>query len=153
MKRFLILFLFLSLLVTAGGCSLQTRQDQVLESLGEYGSKQIWTHGEFQDYTDHGIYTYSSIALEQNEYFTEVSDEDVETLHTFLDDFENWVGIFRNYDPNDQLVMNYAFDRSVIDAADYFYLYQDPEQPQFSCYDLWIIDSQTNTLYYFHSNI
>lgn len=153
MKRLLLLILTFALLMTITACVVQTRQDNVLDSLGKYENKQFWAHGEFQDYTDFGKYSYSSISIDQNNYFTMVSAAHIETIHAFIDDFEGWVDTFRNNDPNDELALNYSFDRSIIDATDYFYIYEGKNYSKFGCYDIWFFDSQTKVLYYFHNNI
>lgn len=153
MKR-LFLSAFLILLTLAMvSCGVQTRQDKVLDSLGRYDSKQVWTHGEFQDCTDFGIYSYPSVYIDQNESFKKVSTADMETICEFIDNFEKWIDTFRSNDSDDELVSNYSFDRSMIDGEDYFYLYEKENYPKFGCYDLWFFDSQTNILYYFHNNI
>jgi hypothetical protein len=125
----------------------------VLNSLGRYESKQLWTHGEFQDYTDFGLYSYSSAKLNDNQYFKLVSETDIELLYAFVDNFEQWIETFRSNDPDDELVANYAFDRSLIDTEDYFYIYEGENYSKFGCYDMWIFNAQTYTLYYFHHNI
>ena len=153
MKRLFVLVLsaIFTLMITA--CGIQTRQDKVLNSLGKYESKQVWTHGEFQDYTDFGIYTFSVVELNGSSYFSAVAESDIETITAFVDNFENWINCFENSDPTDELVLNYSFDRSIVDAGDYFYIYEGENYPKYGCYDLWIFDTQTNTLYYFHNNI
>ena len=157
MKRFLpkalIVILIPILVMTVIFCSIQTRQEKVLKSLGKYDSKQVWTHGEFQDYTDFGKYSYSSAKIDPNEYFEKVSTTDAETICAFIDDFEDWIDTIRNNDPTDELVSNYSFDRSMMDAEDYFYIYEDEDYSKFGCYDVWFFDSQTKNLYYFHNNI
>ena len=151
MKKCLPLLLSLALLLNA--CGLQSRQDPVLASLGQYEAKEFYTSGGFQDYTDFAKYTYSSADLEDNPYFAPVSSEDRDTLGLFLDDFENWIETIRWSDPDNEVVVNYAFDRSLIGTGDYFYIYEDGDYPKFGCYDVWFLDGQTKVLYYFHSNI
>lgn len=153
MKRFAIALCVSLVLISAALSSVPTRQDKVLASIGKYDEKQLWTHGAFQDYTDFGIYTYPAADLKDNPYFLKVSPRDMQTISAFLDDFENWVSVFRNNDPADELAGNYRFDRSVIDTEDYVYIYEEDRSFPFECYDLWLYDSQSNTLYYFHNNI
>lgn len=153
MKRLALSILMIILTLTTTSCGIQTRQDEVLSSLGKYDSKQVWTHGEFQDYTDFGKYSYSSVSIDRNIYFQKVSTTDTQTICAFINNFEDWIDTFRNNDPNDELVSNYSFDRSIIDTEDYFYIYEGENYPQFGCYDVWFFDSQTKILYYFHNNI
>ena len=89
MKRLLIMVLVITLVFGATSCGIQTRQDKVLSSLGKYDSKQVWTHGEFQDYTDFGKYFYASVNIDQNNYFQKVTSTDTETICSFIDNFEN----------------------------------------------------------------
>lgn len=153
MKRLTVLILALLMLLSATACSVQTRQNKILTSVGEYKSKQLWSHGEFQDYTDFGIYAFSAVNVEDNAYFSAVAVDDVETICAFIDNFEKWIETFKNNDPDDDLVLNYSFDRSAIDIDDYFYIYERENYPKYGCYDLYFFDTQTNKLYYFHNNI
>ncbi len=139
------------LLLTA--CGVETRQEQVLSSLGRWDSKSFYTSGGFQDYTDFAVYAYSAAELTDNPYFSPLTGEDMEALTAFLDDFEHWLEVIRGSHPGNEVVVNYAFDRSSLDTGDYFYLYEDEAYPKFGCYDLWFFDSQSGMLYYFHSNI
>ena len=150
-----IIALLLSLVLTLGmaGCVFESRQSQVLDTLGDYEQKQLWTRGEFQDYTDFGIYQCESPDLEDNAYFRQVTQADIETICGFLDNYEQWIETFRNDDPDDDLVQNYHFDRNILDTQDYFYIYNHYEEEPYWNYDLWVFDSQTNVLYYFHNNI
>ena len=153
MKRFFLLSIVAALLLTMSACGLESRQDQVLNSLGRLDSKEFYTSGGFQDYTDHGKYTYSDAAPESSPYFNPITPADREILWTFLDNFENWIDTIGYSDPTNEVVVQYAFDRSIVDDKDYFYIYEGENYPKFGCYDIWIFDTQANTLYYFHSNI
>lgn len=153
MKRLFLLALSIIFILMTTACGIQSRQDEVLYSLGRYESKQVWTHGEFQDYSDFGKYSYSSISIDQNPYFQIVLAADVDTIYTYIDNFEGWIDAYRNNDPNDELVINYSFDRSIIDTEDYFYIYEGENYPKYGCYDVWVFDVQTKVLYYFHNNI
>lgn len=153
MKRLRLPICLFALLVLLSSCGVQTRQDKVLGSVGEYDAKQFWTHGEFQDYTDFGMYSYSAASLGKNQYFTIVSETNRVTICEFIDDFEKWIDTIRNNDSDDELVLNYSFDRAIIDTEDYFYIYEGENYSKFGCYDVWFFDTQTNVLYYFHNNI
>ncbi len=131
----------------------QTLQEQVAESIGQYDNKEIWTHGGFQDYTDYGIYSYTSANLNNNQYFKPVTYSDSEKIKEFIDNFEGWVDVFKEDDPDDELVSNYNFDRSIIDTSDYFYIFEKDYDIEFAYYDVYFFDVQTNVLYYFHNNI
>lgn len=153
MKRLISCFIIIIMLFALASCSVQTREEMVCSTIGKYDSKEFYTHGGFQDYTDFAKYSFSAVNFENNPYFTAVSEPDIETLCSFIDNFESWVGTFRDNDPNDELATNYSFDRSIIDTEDYFYIYENENYSKFGSYDVWIFDTQTNVLYYFHNNI
>ena len=153
MRRLIVLALVLLFFLSISACSSISRQDEVLASVGRYENKQFWTHGGFQDYTDFGVYTFSAVKLNDNEYFSTVAEDDIETIGAFVDNFENWVDAIKRNAPYDELVLNYSFDCSIIDTDDYFYIYEKENYPKYGCYDLWFFDTQTNNLYYFHNNI
>ena len=153
MKRFLLLALVLSLLICTTSCGLKTRQEEMIDFLGKPESEQIWTHGEFQDYADFGIYYYPALNIENSKDFAKVSPEDMETLGLFLDNYEQWIAAVESNDPEDELVVNYAFDRTIIDTEDHFYIYTKDEDHPLYDYDIWFFDSQSKTLYYFHANL
>ncbi len=153
MKRFLLLALVLSLLLCTTSCALKTRQEEMIDFLGKPESEQFWTHGEWQDYVDFAIYYYPALNIEKSKDFAQVSPEDMETLGLFLDNYEQWIAAFAQDDPEDELVVNYAFDRGIMDTEDHFYIYvKDDDHPLYH-YDVWFFDSQTKTLYYFHANL
>ena len=153
MKRLSLMFCLLTLLISMVACGFQTREDKVLASLGKYESEQFWTSGEFQDYTDFGVYTYDSVDIEKSKCFTKASESNIKILCAYVDDFERWISASSDQDSPDSLARNYTFDRSIMDTEDYFYKYEKDSHSKFECYDVWFFDSQTKTLYYFHNNI
>lgn len=153
MKRFLMLITAAIIMISTIGCSIESRQEQVRSSLSSCEPIAFYTSGGFQDYTDFGMYTCSTTDLESNPYFTPVTSSDQEVLRVFWDDFEDWIEIIRSSDPQNEVVVHYAFDRSIADTGDFFYIYEDPDYHKFGNYDIWFLDSQTNVLYYFHNNI
>ena len=153
MRRTFTLLLALSIMLSLAACIFQTRQGAVLDSIGKCEKKQFWTHGAFGDYTDFGIFTCQSTGIEKSSYFSKVSQEDIGVICEFIDNYESWIEAVRENDPAHALVLNYRFDRSILDIEDYFYIYEGEDYPKFGCYDIWIFDSQTNVLYYFHNNI
>lgn len=150
-KSLLLLLVFLIIIALFAYCALQTEHDKVLRSLGKPDSEQFWSHGSFQDYTDFGIYTFSSADLD-NKYFQKISEPDIEALYGYFDDFEKWVNLFKENEPNDELASNYSFERSAIDTNDYFYIYEKDESSKYENYSVYFYDTQTNKLYYFHNN-
>ena len=127
-------------------------KDPILSSLPAYDSREFYSSGGFQDYTDYGKYTYRIYekTLMENPYFRKVTDADIPKLEAYLDDFENWVAICEDFPQ-----ASYDFDRASLEAGDYYYIlnrYEEPEK-EFWCYDLYYFDLDTGILYYFHSNI
>lgn len=132
--------------------------DKVLFSLGKYDDYVFYTHGEFQDYTDYAKYYYSSVNIDNNKFFTKIKKSDFTKINEHLDDFEDWIETFKSNDASCEIVVNYDFDREIIDTNDYIYI--DSEKYTWEDgitslvnYNVYFFDSQTLVLYYFHNNI
>ncbi len=133
-------------------------QKSVLVSLPDCESKEFYTSGGFQDYTDYAKYFYDSITvedLESSEYFTVTTDEDVEEILLHIDDFEGWVEAVGG-----ELKENYDFDRSIVTVGDYFCIETKDGEPigqgfyeKFDNYSVYYFDVDAQILYYFHNNI
>ena len=155
-KPTVITLLLIILISTLSSCTAP--EDKVLNSLGEYKSKEIYTEGAFQDYTDYAKYYYNSVDFTDNEYFSKIGQADIDVLNEHLDDFESCIEAHGYNDASSEIVVNYDFDRSLIDSEDYLYI--DSEKHTWNDgytslvnYDVYFFDTQTNTLYYFHNNI
>lgn len=162
MKRLLIsllvvLFSLLAALVTVVvaltiffGVTAPT--DPVRESLPDYISKEFYSSGGFQDFTDYGKFTYSlsEEVLEENPYLRPVTEADLEVIFGYLDNFENWVALC-----TDLPAGCYDFDRSLMGEGDYFYIHNTYTEPDklYWDYTLYYFDSASGILYHFHSNI
>ena len=160
MKKTWTLILIASFLTLAlFACAVP--EDKVLNSLGKYKSHEFYTEGAFQDYTDYAKYYYDSVDFADNEYFTKIEQYDTDNLNEYLDDFERWIECYRRNDASREIVVNYDFNRNLIDENDYVYIYfkhynfdsGDYNDMKFYNYDVYFFDTQTNTLYYFHNNI
>ena len=132
--------------------------DKVLDSLGKYKGHEFYTQGEFQDYTDYAKYYYDSVDFTDNKIFSKIQQADLDTLNEHLDDFESCIASYRENDETHEIVVNYDFDRSLIDCEDYLYIESkkhtwDDGYTSLVNYDVYFFDTQTNTLYYFHNNI
>jgi hypothetical protein len=136
--------------------------DRALDSLGEYRSCEYYSEGAFQDFTDYAIYYYDSVDFTENEYFSKIEQSDMDDINEHLDDFESWIETYRGWDATREIVVNYDFDRSLIDSEDYLYIYSETDTvtwddgtttTYFTNYDIYFFNIQTNTLYYFHNNI
>ena len=148
-KTFAFLLILLTLLLSA--CSAP--KDEVLESLGEYKSKEYFTSGGFQDYTDYAKYTYEDVDFSENVFFNKISSNSLNDLTDHIEDFEKWVQIIKEAEPQNKVVLNYDFDVAVISDNDYLHIYDDPDCPELGNYDVYFFDTETMTLYYFHNNI
>ena len=149
----LVCFLFL---LSITSCAVP--EDKVIASLGEYEKKEFFTSGGFQDYTDYAKYYFNSANAKENQYLNKIQDADFAIINTHLDDFEGWIETIRNSDPSSEVVVNYDFDREIIDTEDCFYI--DSEEHTWSDghtslvkYNIYLFDTQTQVLYYFHNNI
>lgn len=157
MKKTLILFLIAVCLFTLlAACVIP--KNKVLTSLGEYRDHEFYSEGEFQDYTDYAKYYYASVDFTDNKYFSKIEPSDLDELNLHLDDFERWIETYRRGDASREIVVNYDFDRSLIDGEDYLYIDSETHTDDYGTmwfynYDIYFFDTQTNTLYYFHNNI
>ncbi len=149
MKKLLFIFTAIIVLLLSA-CAVVT--DKVLLSLGSYESKEYYTSGGFQDYTDYAKYTYKNINVEQNKYFKRIDDLNQWNLILHIENFEEWIEAIADTDPENEVVVAYDFDMSLISNADYYYIDKEPDSG-YENYDVYFIDIETNTLYFFHNNI
>lgn len=131
-------------------------EDEVVASLGKVSSKEYYSSGGFQDFTDYGIYQFTNSRIEDNEYLKPMTEENMATFSNYLEDFEGWVEL---HDHTEELYLHYDFDSSIVDTEDYFYLYTNPDYPTYGAnnicgsYNMYFFDTQSETLFYFHNNI
>lgn len=154
-KMVIVLYLFVFVLSAA---SCKVPEDKVIVSLGEYENRVFFTSGGFQDYTDYAKYYYTSVEVADNQYLAKIQENDLTAINTHLDDFEEWIEVLKDGDASREIVVNYDFDRGIIDTEDYIYI--DSEEyiwsdghRSFVKYNLYFFDTQTQVLYYFHNNI
>ena len=155
-KSTVIILLLIFLISTLSSCI--ALEDKVLNSLGEYRSCEFYTCGGFQDYTDYAKYYYDSVDFTDNKYFSIIEQFDIDALNEHLDNFESCIEAHGYSDASSEIVVNYDFDRSLIDSEDYLYIdsekhTRDDGYTLLVHYDVYFFDTQTNTLYYFHNNI
>lgn len=134
--------------------------DPVIASLGKAMSVQRYSCAGFGDSTDFGIYTFPGASPGESEYFKPVTAESKTELLGYIDKFEQVIDSLRDGDEGADLVNNYRFSRDDIDGSDYLYIYDREGKPigdgaysKYDYYNVYFFDSQTTTLYYFHSNI
>ena len=155
-KQIAVVLVCVVLLLSISSCGVP--EDKVLVSLGKYEENEFFTSGGFQDYTDYAKYFFTSANVVDNKYLNKVQETDFTTINTHLDDFEGWIETIKASEPSSEVVVNYDFDREIIDTEDYFYI--DSEEHTWSDghtslvrYNIYLFDSQTQVLYYFHNNI
>ena len=155
-KQIAVVLVCAIFLLSAASCTVF--EDKVLASLGQCKKEEFFTSGGVQDYTDYAKYHYTSINMDENAYFKQITETDFTAINTHLDDFEGWIETIGDSEPSNEVVMNYDFDRSIIDTEDYFYI--DSEEhtwedgiTAFVRYNIYLFDTQTQVLYYFHNNI
>lgn len=164
MRRALVLILIIMLTLTACGVSTLP-EDKVIASLPAYKTRQFYTSGGFQDYTDYGIYTFDQISEEDisyNDYFWLISDNNWEFVVSLMDDYESWVQLTKKNEPDSQLAKNYNFDRSCMNRGDYICIMGKDESRLndtvditeiYWNYNIYFFDVESMTLYFFHNNI
>ena len=159
-KNIMLCVCFFAVVVSLSAC--KAPEDKILMSLGEYESRVYCTEGEFQDFTDYAKYYYDIVDFTENEYFNKIQESDLTKINEHLEDFESWIETYRENDSSREIVVNYDFDRSIIDNEDYFYIDSETfttawddgtTTTTLSNYDVYFFDTQTQILYYFHNNI
>lgn len=133
-------------------------EDKVIASLGKYEKHEFFSSGGFQDYTDYAKYYYTTAKVADNKYLKKIQETDLDIINTHLDDFEGWIETIKRTDASNEVVVNYDFDRGIIDAEDYFYIDSeehtwDDGHTSLVKYNIYLFDTQTQVLYYFHNNI
>lgn len=126
--------------------------DPVLEYLPKYETREFYTSGGFQDYTDYAKYTFGekTLDLEGHPNLRFVTREDIAEIEDYLDNFEGWVAICQDF-PQE----SYDFQRDWLKEGDFFYIQHryEGEEKKFWSYNVYYFRLEDQTLYYFHSNI
>ena len=155
-KQIAVVLVCVVFLLSINSCAVP--EDKVIASLGKYEKYEYFTSGGFQDSTDYAKYFFSSANVVENKYLNKIQETDYAIINTHLDDFEGWIETIKDSYPSCEVVVNYDFDREIIDVEDYFYI--DSEELTWSDgytslvrYDIYLFDTQTQVLYYFHNNI
>lgn len=157
MKKLALLLIVVVVVLFTLGC---VSGDSVVGSLPAYDNREYYIDASWQDSTDYGKYFYSSIdkaILENNHYFSEVSEIDVQVLLAHIENFESWVYASER---EDEVSENYDFDKSIVSVGDYFYIKTLHGQPigqgtygRFDNYTVYYFDVEAQILYLFHNNI
>ena len=51
----------------------------------------------------------------------------MKNIDTYLEDYEGWIDSIKEVEPTNELIVNYDFDREIIDTEDYFFIRSDQE--------------------------
>ena len=159
-KKICVFTCLLGIILSLVSC--KAPEDKALFSLGEYKNHVYYSEGGFQDYTDYAKYFYGSVNFKGNKYFTKINESDLTKIYEHLDDFETWIETYKEGDSTCEIVVNYDFDRAIIDKDDYIYIDSEKftttwdngtKTSTLVNYDVYFFDTQTQVLYYFHNNI
>lgn len=146
MKKIIRFFVPILLMLCLNSCSFD---NFVVASLPKYESKDFYTSGGWQDFTDYAKYTYDDISEKQvskSRYFKKIAtDTDIDMILNYIDDFEGWVETCGG-----ELKENYDFDKTVICQDGYFYI---KSGSTLNNYDVYYFDLDKSILYFFHNNI
>lgn len=152
MKCVTSILLMAALITGLCGC---TYIDPVVNLLTAYQSKDFYTSGGFQDYTDYAKYYYEGVdaqMLQRTGRFQEITEGDLATIISYIQDFECWVATVGG-----EVQENYDFDRSMLCAGNFYYIKSkyESEGPErrFWNYNVYYFDLDAQILYYFHNNI
>lgn len=161
-KLFYVLAVLIISALCLGGCMnaeyyLTSMDDEVLASLGKYDSREYYTSGGFQDYTDYAIYKYNDVNLEENGFFEHITAGNKIELIDYIENFEGWIETIGESDSENEVVKAYNFSADLITEDDYVYIEDrcatDDLYEKFENYNVYFFDTGTNTLHYFHNNI
>ena len=152
-KKFCKALLWAVMALLLAGCS---GEDAVISALPRYETREFYTSGGFQDFTDYGVYTFNSISVDDltsTGYFSEADSEDVTELLEYIANFKEWVAA-----EGGELEENFDFQASIVSEGDYIYIdtKYDPSglyHGKFDHYNIYFFDVEQMTLFYFHSNI
>ncbi len=124
----------------------------ILKELPIYRSKEIYSYGFWQDYTDYGKYFYKNVSeedMESAESFKKVTKEDAEEIFKYIDGYESFINNFGS-DGIESIKEVFDFDKSVIDTGDYYYI-SNGNSYTFFC--MYYFDTDSQILYYFYNDI
>ncbi len=151
-KRVLCLACILLILLT-GGCR-GTLPGTLIPK--EYADAELHFDPEgIQDHTDFCIYRYESIdAFDKIPQYQKVKEKDIEEIKGYLQNFKSFMEAQNR-------LSEYTFDETGLTAGDLFFVEtkegekigEDSQYEKYDHYTLYLLDVDTKTLYYFHTNI
>ncbi|MBR5545243.1 MAG: hypothetical protein IKU66_07190 [Clostridia bacterium] len=156
----IIIILIVSLIFAIPTTDTSFHTNEVIDSVGVVVLEDYYSSGGWQDYTDYAKYYFENPDIENNEYLTHMTENDIEDLIFYVDIFEDWLDILPNELSSMKLIKNYDFDKSIISANDYCYIDDytsvDPNlelETEPASFNIYFYDIESETLYYFHNNI
>ncbi len=149
-----ILFAILSIFVTIWSINYDknniSQEEEILYSLGEEYKCINSCFIGVRDYVQYIEYEFNDANIKNAKKLQTLEDET--ELLLYIDDFNNWIKPHK-----DKEYKTYNFDTGIIDKSDYFYIYDKSTEDDFyykyKYYDVYFFDSQTQTLYVFHSHL
>ena len=155
-KKVIAIICLFVFILSSVSCAMP--EDKVLISLGEYEDHAFYSSGGFQDYTDYAKYYYTSAKVTGNKYLKKIQETDFVAINKHLDDFEEVLESLKRDETSSEVVVNYDFNREIIDTEDYIYMESEEHtwgdgHTALVRYNVYFFDTQTHILYYFHNNI
>ena len=150
MKKVISVLILILMIFSFSSCNLTT---MVLTSLGgHHGYEEQYRYG-LGDYTEYKKYYFDSVDLSKNKLFVRLDASAISDLEIYFEVFESHLKA-----SGEEFVEDYDFDKTIIDTEDYYVLSSDEEIwgggiTTVYRLDLYIFDTQTNILYYFHTNL
>ena len=139
----LIAFLLVLLLSCAAvGCAGVSTVERKIPA-GYLQKEEHFDPDGFQDYTDYCKYWYpDATPFEQDERWHEVSEEEIEEIRGYFENFRSWMETQGRLD-------EYDFDPACIGTGDYVRF----DKRSMANYTVFFFDTESGILYYIHSNI
>ena len=121
---------------------------------GYIGKEEHFDKEGWQDFTDYCKYVYTdATSFETNLQFQTVTDSDTENIVGYFENFQTWM-------ETENRLGEYDFDTGCITPGDYIHietkegtLIGSGYYGKFDSYTVYFFDTDSNTLYYIHSNI
>ncbi|MBR0134984.1 MAG: hypothetical protein IJM18_02185 [Clostridia bacterium] len=135
------------------GCEKLDLQYRGIPS-GFIGSEEHMDEEGFRQYTDYCKYYYPGPEkFVKNKRYKPVSEVGTETVKGYFDDMETRLQAFGRLE-------EYDFDPAMISEDDLVRIVTKEGEPvgcsgryeEYANYDVWLFDTETNTLYYIHNN-
>ena len=149
----IILFAILNIIVTIWSINYDknniSQEEEILYSIGE---DYTYINGCFigvRDYIEYVVYEFDEPNIENAKKLKKIDDKT--ELVSYIDAFNDWIKPHK-----DKEYKSYDFDIKLIDKSDYYYIYdksiEDDSKGKYIYYDVYFYDSQTKTIYVFHSH-